>query len=409
MEEKTILEIINLSLMILEKEVNLAQSTLEIVKSRSFKPIADFFKDKKETSYNEILINELEKRYRKNLQSGIITRNIYNLRVRGIRILREVYNTGTYSWKGPASKGKTDLSESFEHIVAGINNTGLSQGKNKEIKSIARRFLQFLNGMGISDISKIKPEHMQTFLNDISKSRRKSMDSVISSLRKLDRYLAASGLPGLPYAGLLMAPRARERKVYPCMPENDLDLIIKTIDRSTAIGKRDFAILLLAASSGLRSGDIANIKLSNIDWRKNEIHIVQGKTQIPISLPMQKGTTAALADYILNGRPKSKSPQVFLRTLAPFQGFKDGVSVACILRRGMKAAKVSHKIGDGKTMHGIRRMLGTQMTIEGIPVTTIAQILGHQNTDVTRAYISLNIEGLRECALAFDSIMGNAV
>ena len=75
----------------------------------------------------------------------------------------------------------------------------------------------------------------------------------------------------------------------------------------------------------------------------------------------------------------------------------------------MKAAEVSHKIGDGKTMHGIRRMLGTQMTIEGIPVTTIAQVLGHQDTDVTRAYISLNIEGLRECALTFDSLIGNAI
>jgi len=63
-----------------------------------------------------------------------------------------------------------------------------------------------------------------------------------------------------------------------------------------------------------------------------------------------------------------------------------------------------HKFGDGKTMHGIRRMLGTQMTMEGVPVTTVAQVLGHQNTDATRPYIALDIEGLRECALGFDSL-----
>ena len=55
-------------------------------------------------------------------------------------------------------------------------------------------------------------------------------------------------------------------------------------------------------------------------------------------------------------------------------------------------------------MHGLRRMLGTQMIIEGIPVTTVAQVLGHQNTDASRPYISLDIEGLRECALSFDSL-----
>jgi integrase len=154
----------------------------------------------------------------------------------------------------------------------------------------------------------------------------------------------------------------------------------------------------------MRASDIAKIKLSDIDWRNNEIHIVQGKTQAPVILPLQKGVGTALADYILNGRPVSNSPEIFLRNLAPFRGFKDGVSVACVLRRRMKAAGVSHMPGDGKTMHGIRRMLGTQMTIGGVPVTTIAQVLGHQTTRATKPYISLDIEGLRECALGFDSL-----
>ena len=154
----------------------------------------------------------------------------------------------------------------------------------------------------------------------------------------------------------------------------------------------------------MRASDIAKTKLSDIDWRRSEIHIVQGKTQAPVSLPLQKGVGAALADYILNSRPESQSPEIFLRSLAPFQGFKDGVSVACVLRRRMKAAGITHLRGDGKTMHGIRRMLGTQMTIEGVAITTIAQILGHQSSRATKPYISLDIEGLRECALGFASL-----
>jgi integrase len=231
------------------------------------------------------------------------------------------------------------------------------------------------------------------------------MDDVVGVLRKLDRYLKASGMSGLPYAGLLMAPRARERKIYPLMPQDDLLAVIESIDRSTAIGKRDYAILLLTASSGLRAGDIASIKLADIDWRRNEINIIQGKTQVPIKLPLQKGVGSALADYIINGRPASSSPQIFLRGLAPFQRFKDGVSVACVLRRRMDTAGVSHIVGDGKTMHGIRRMPGTHMTMEGVPVTTVAQVLGHQKTDATKPYISLDVEGLRECALGLSSLV----
>ena len=80
------------------------------------------------------------------------------------------------------------------------------------------------------------------------------------------------------------------------MPQEDLIMIIKTIDNRTAIGKRDYSILMLAVISGMRAGDIANIELSDIDWRKNEFHIIQGKTQNPISHPIYKsvGTVAQL-------------------------------------------------------------------------------------------------------------------
>ena len=404
MKDKTISGIIQQALTILEKEVGLAKSSHEVVTSRSFKPISDFFREEKEASYSEDLINELDELYLDRLQAGAISRNVYNLRTRGTRILREVHKTGSFVWKGPACKDTAGLSESFERVIAGIADAGCSELRNRNSKSIVRRFLLLLSSLDISCTSQIKVEHVQMFLSDISQSRAKSMDEVISSLRKLDHYLTGSGASGLPYAGLLMAPRARERKIYPWMPLDDLDSVIRSIDRSAAIGKRDYAILLLAASSGMRAGDIAKIKLSDIDWRKSEFHIVQGKTQVPISLPLQRGVGIALANYILNGRPKSESPQIFLRSLAPFQSFKDGVSIACVLRRRMNAAGVSHTLGDGKTMHGIRRMLGTQMTIEGVPVTTVAQILGHQNPGSARPYISLDIEGLRECALGFDSV-----
>lgn len=408
MEGNTIYEIIQHSLDILGKEVKLSNSSLKVVASRSFKPILDFFSGKHEIYYNENLMNELEESYYRQLKDKMISRNVYNVRSRGIRIVKEVYSSGSFFWKGPPVKETATLPESFKCIIAGLADSSCSERKNQEVQAIIRRFLLLLSNLEIHDVSQVEAEHIQAFLSDISNSRAKSMDQVISSLRKLDGYLVRSGMQGLPYAGLLMAPRARERKVYPCMPQDDINLILDAIDHNTPVGKRDYAILILAANSGIRAGDIANMKLSDIDWRKDEIHILQGKTQKSLSLPLQKNVGAALADYILNGRPESKSPQIFLRSLAPYQGFKDGVSVACVLRRHMKTAGISHKPGDGKTMHGIRRMFGTQMTREGVPITTIAQILGHWDVSSAKAYISLDIEGLRKCALGFGSIRGDS-
>lgn len=409
METMTLYEIIQHSLDILEKEVELSPSSLKVVASRSFKPISDFFCEKHEMNYSLSLIRELEELYNEQFKSEMISRNVYNIRIRGIRIVQEVSSNGTFFWSGPPAKAKPVLTECFESIVAGVADPKCSERKNQEIQTVIRHFLLSLSIQGITDVSQATPEHIQLFLSDISKSRSRSMDQVISSLRKLDYYLTTLGMQGLPYAGLLMAPRARDRKIYPCMPQDDIKLILESIDRSTSIGKRDYAILILAANSGIRAGDIANIKLVDIDWRKNEIHILQGKTQNSLSLPLIKNVGAALADYILNSRPESKSPQIFLRSLAPYQGFKDGVSVACVLRRHMKVAGVPHRPGDGKTMHGIRRMFGTQMTIEGVPITTIAQILGHRDVSSAKAYISLDINGLRKCALGVDSIGEDSV
>lgn len=409
MEDKTINGIIQQAMTVLEKDIGLAKTSLESVASCSFKPAYDYFREKQEAFYNEGLIGELDGLYLAGLQSGSISRCTYSFRTRGTMILREVYNTGSFVWKVSACKGTgTDagrLPESFERIIAGIACLGRSEKKNCEAQSITRRFLQLLSSQGINDVSQASPVHIQMFLGDISKSRAKSMDAVITSLRRLDGYLVGSGGPGLPYAGLLMAPRVRERKIYPAMPLDELGLAINAVDRGSAIGKRDYAILLLAASSGIRAGDISKMKLSDIDWYKKELHILQGKTQAPASIPLQRMVGAALADYILNGRPESVSPQIFLRSCAPFQGFKDGTSVACALGRWMKAAGLPpREAGDGRTMHGIRRMLGTQMTMEGVPITTTAQVLGHKSTCATRQYISLDIEGLRGCALGFSSI-----
>jgi len=178
------------------------------------------------------------------------------------------------------------------------------------------------------------------------------------------------------------------------------------IERKTPRGKRDFALLILAATTGIRAGDLANLKLTDIIWRQNELHFVQGKTQKILILPLQKYVMSALADYILHGRPTSDSEYVFLRSIAPYNAFHDGVSIACIFRKHLSNAGIKHLLNDGRTMHGMRRTMGTQMITSGIPVATVAQVLGHSGIKSTKQYISLDVEGLRNCTLSIASLGG---
>lgn len=208
------------------------------------------------------------------------------------------------------------------------------------------------------------------------------------------------------YEAALFVPRARDRRVLPCINQNEIDRVLEQIDLSSAMGKRDYAIIVLGAHTGLRAGDIARLKLTDMDWTNNEIRIIQGKTDTPLTLPLTPLVGNAIADYILGGRPLSDSPYIFLRVLAPFQEFRDGVSIACIFKRYLKKAGIDHEIGDGRTFHGLRRTLGTTLVVNGVPVTTIAQILGHRSIKTTKQYISLDISGLRQCALDFGSVGG---
>src|SRR5690606_25851605 len=102
---------------------------------------------------------------------------------------------------------------------------------------------------------------------------------------------------------------------------------------TSAIGKRDTAIIMLAFDTGLRAIDITRLCLGDIDWLSGEIHIVQSKTKRPLSLPLHASVMNAVADYILEARPKSTSKEVFLRTLSPYRPLKGATALDGIIEK----------------------------------------------------------------------------
>ena len=163
--------------------------------------------------------------------------------------------------------------------------------------------------------------------------------------------------------------------------------------------KRDAAIILLAFNSGLRCVDIRNLKLHNIDWKKQELRIVQKKTGTPISAPLNGRTLNAIAEYILQERPKCEDVHVFQRAYPPYTAIKSTSPLDYMIDKYCRLASVE-KI-DYRSFHSLRRAFGTELAMAEVPVTSISQMLGHSDMSADKAYLSFNKTQTSLCSSDF--------
>lgn len=149
-------------------------------------------------------------------------------------------------------------------------------------------------------------------------------------------------------------PNGKTEKVLSVFTHQEVDKILAQPNRSSRTGKRDYAILMLGKNTGLRIGDIVELKLSDINWKKSELNITQEKTKTHLVLPLDKETENAIVEYILNGRPKIESPNVFLKSNAPYGQAPQTIVVlfqrySCLACRRNKIKPLLRK-----SFHGLR-------------------------------------------------------
>ena len=171
--------------------------------------------------------------------------------------------------------------------------------------------------------------------------------------------------------------------------------LLASIDRRTATGRRDYAILLLLARLGLRSGEVAFLELDDIDWNVGQLR-VRGKGGQRNELPLPAEVGKAIAAYLRRGRPDSSSRRVFLRAKAPIRGFRGASGVGSIVRHSLQRAGV-----DAPThgAHQFRHGLATEMLRQGASLSEIGEVLGHRHPQTTKIYTKVDIKALRTLAL----------
>lgn len=245
----------------------------------------------------------------------------------------------------------------------------------------------------------MKMEDVKAFIIQSAPNHKGNMVNLTWPIKKFFSFLNDRHYSDLNVNTLLSNPIPARKKVLPCFSKNELNTLFSAVDTATVLGKRDYAIMKLAIGAGLRAIDIINLQLTDIDWRRNEISVVQQKTRICITLPLLADVGNAIADYILYARPSSELPYIFLRERRPYDKLGRGAAGANIIRRYQYKVNPNHKSGDGKTFHAFRRTACTRLIEASVPLTTTAQILGHRNLDSSKRYISLNDEMLRICCM----------
>ncbi len=171
--------------------------------------------------------------------------------------------------------------------------------------------------------------------------------------------------------------------------------LLASIDRRTATGRRDYAIMLLLARLGLRSSEVVFHELDDIDWNTGTLS-VRGKSGLRNDLPLPREVGEAIAAYLRDGRPPSTHRRVFLRAKAPIRGFRGASGVGSIVRHSLKRAGINAPTYGA---HQFRHGLATEMLRHGASLGEIGDVLGHRHPQTTKIYTKVDLEALRTLAL----------
>jgi len=372
----------------------------------AYVPVIRFFEKKDKAEYDPETMAEFTQWIEERAECSGCGRAWYLKMKRGISQLVSFHDTGKIDWYWLSKVSKFKLNNYYEGILAEfLANNEFHLNTKGDIVWVARKYFAWLLMEGYGTLDGIGAKEIQRFMNYCFQHMKSSgIHNVKLYLKKLYAYLFQTDRAESSYHELLSFKVSRETKILPAVPADELAKTLSMIDRHTRKGKRDYAIILLGAVTGLRACDITNLKLTDIDWVSGEIKIVQSKTGVSLALPLTKDVGEAIKDYILKARPDTECDSLFIRRDPPHSGFVNAVAIGSMYDFYRKKAGLSREPFDGKGFHSLRRSVGKNLVTAGVSVATVAQILGHEDVESSKRYISLDSHHLKECALDFAGI-----
>ena len=313
-------------------------------------------------------------------------------------LLEHLRTAGVISAKRPV----TDRLNALDRCVMGFRKhleaRNLASGSVALYVANARNFLYHRFADEEVDLLRLDIRDVTAFVRHEAKRlrSRETLKSVTTAMRALLRYAHAcvDGVPDL--SGSVPSVASWPMTSVPRgISVDQTEELLAGIDRTTAIGRRDYAIIQLLAGLGLRAIEVSRLTLEDIDWRRATMTVtLKGGARNVYPLTEQVGE--AIADYLQHGRPRSDARQLFLRSRAPACGFERTVGFRSSIRRRIKRSAPDAPSGG---THQFRHGLATRMLNHGASLAEISDVLGHRHPDSTRIYAKADIETLRTPAL----------
>jgi site-specific recombinase XerD len=268
-----------------------------------------------------------------------------------------------------------------------------------QLEDCLDKFFGWLATRGVDDLAAVAARDVRDFLGAFPGRCRTTIATYASALRGFLRYAHMEGLVAVDLSSAVEIPALYHLSDPPDVVGTDIvERLLAGIDRTTNLGKRDYAMLLLAARYGLRPGDIRDLRFEDVRWRERRLVIVQSKNQRLLELPLSTDVEAALVDYIQH-RPACSARAIFVRHVPPIRPFVHKNNLWNIVARAVRVSGV--QLGSKQRgMYVLRHALATRMLKSGVAIHTIKDVLGHASVDTTRRYTQVDLDALREAALA---------
>jgi integrase len=388
------------------REFGLSEKTIRNYWRLGFTPILNHFNASGQALYSNAEVENFLKACRAMEERGEMSLGIYRIIRKCSSHLTEMAASGLLRHTKLSSRNFLPAGAVFEGYIADFSEYLLASGycatTVRAQKPIVRHFLRYVEALGHTGISTLTRAEAISYLPILAESYTRVGDS-LGILRSFGRFLLEKNLTYLDLTAAFSMKASLRKRHVTGFTRDEVEQIIGAVDRNTAVGKRDYAILLLASYTGLRAIDVLNIRFESIGWDSREVSVVQSKTKRPIVLPVEMSVLNAIADYILNGRPESGLAQVFLRHRFPYVQLKNTTGWA-IVKRYAKRAGISWRKGECKGFHSFRRSIASWMLEAEVPVDTIRDVLGHNHRDSSKPYITVQQKLLSACALDLSGI-----
>jgi integrase/recombinase XerD len=305
-------------------------------------------------------------------------------------------------------RGRAHFQEPFKDQTPGFyaflrEERGLRETSIMQYGHYLRSLEAYLKRIRLSDLSELTPAVLSAFVIERScRLSKNTMTGLCSSLRVFLRYLHQERLVHRDLSATVESPRKYQLSDVPrSISWEDVQRMFDAVDRRTVVGRRDYAILLLLVTYGLRAQEVATLTLDNIDWKRERLLVPLRKAGHTTAYPLSSVVGNAIVEYIERGRPQTDDRHLFLRVLAPRAPLTYVVIGSRATHYLQKAGIQVHRPGSHTLRHTcVQRLVDTEFSFK-----VIGDYVGHASPSSTKIYTKIDVEALRDVALGHGEVL----